>query len=65
MKFLRLTSKLHVDPKEVQVVRVNSGYDSVTVRMRDGEEHHIQRGHNESVWEMCNKLVKEIEDLTQ
>lgn len=65
MKFLRLTSELHVDPKEVQVVRVNNGYDSVTVRMRDGEEHHIQRGYNESVWETRNKLVKEIEDLTQ
>jgi hypothetical protein len=65
MKFLRLTSELHVDPRLIQMVRVNNDHSYITVRMQDGEEHHIHRAYNQSVWDTRNALIKEIEDLTE
>jgi hypothetical protein len=60
MRIVKLNSDLAVNPESVASLKVNSAYDTITIRMADGQEHHLNRDYGKSVWETHDKIVKLI-----
>lgn len=58
MRIVKLGSDLAVNPEFVASLKVNSAYDTITVRMADGQEHHLNREYGKGVWETHDKILK-------
>lgn len=61
MRLVRISSETVVNPDFVQSVTVNDAYGTITVRMHDGTEHHLNRDYGKGAYETHDRIVKALE----
>ncbi|MEO9230904.1 MAG: hypothetical protein ABI216_18430 [Devosia sp.] len=64
-RFVRLSDGCYVNPDDVQEIIIRDGSDRVTVRMRDGVGHHIDKDYGTSVYATLARLKAELEKSPQ
>lgn len=61
MRLVRLTDGVSVNPEFVVEVRTNWDYNSLTVRMADGKEHHLQPDFASHLGQTRDRIMRELE----
>jgi hypothetical protein len=61
MRLVRLNDGCYINPEDVQEITVNHSAGSITVRLRNGVGHHVDRDYNKTVFDTVTRLKKELE----
>jgi hypothetical protein len=62
MRLAKMTSNLFINPDCVASVKVNYEHGSVTIRMADGIEHHLDCDYGKSIWQTHDRIIKLLEE---
>lgn len=62
MRMVTLRCDCSVMPDDISEVTVNTGSNTITVRMKNGVGHSIQAAYQKGIYETKDKLVAEINE---
>lgn len=60
MRMVKLTSGICVNPEFVASIKINTSYNTITIRMQDGEEFHLDHEYGKGVHETYDALVAKL-----
>lgn len=59
MKLIKLSCRCHVNPTDIAEVKM-SEYGHITVRMRDGVGHSVDKEYGEPDYKAYDRIINEI-----
>jgi hypothetical protein len=61
MRLVQLSCDCYVNPDDVQEISVNRASGTLTVRMRSGIGHNVDRDYGKSEYDTLARLKRELE----
>lgn len=62
MRMVTLSCDCSVMPDDISVITVNTGSNTITVRMKNGVGHSVKPAYQKGVYETKDKLVAEVNE---